>query len=80
MDGRLSDEELMASVEIEPPFVFHTIEDLIAIVDGEGLSGNTATQLSAYPSSNVSATYLWHGSIGTAPRSMSYTSLTKRER
>ncbi len=30
----VSDLELMASVEIEPPFVFHTIEDLIAIVDG----------------------------------------------
>lgn len=28
------DEELLASVEIEPPFVFRTIEDLIAIVDG----------------------------------------------
>jgi sugar phosphate isomerase/epimerase len=32
----VSDEELMASVEIEPPFEFHTIEDLIAIVDGVG--------------------------------------------
>ncbi len=31
-----SDEELMASVEIEPPFVFRTVEDLIAIVDGVG--------------------------------------------
>jgi sugar phosphate isomerase/epimerase len=30
----VSDEELMASVEIEPPFVFRTIEDLVAIVDG----------------------------------------------
>lgn len=30
----VSDEELLASVEIEPPFVFRTIEDLIAIVDG----------------------------------------------
>ncbi len=30
----LGREELVASVEIEPPFVFHTIEDLIAIVDG----------------------------------------------
>ena len=29
-------EELMASVEIEPPFEFHTIEDLMAIVDGVG--------------------------------------------
>jgi sugar phosphate isomerase/epimerase len=31
-----SDEELVASVEIEPPFVFRTIEDLIQIVDGVG--------------------------------------------
>jgi sugar phosphate isomerase/epimerase len=30
----VSGEELMASVEIEPPFAFHTIEDMIAIVDG----------------------------------------------
>jgi sugar phosphate isomerase/epimerase len=30
----VSDQNLMASVEIEPPFVFHTIDDLIAIVDG----------------------------------------------
>ena len=32
----VSDLGLLASVEIEPPFVFHTIEDLIAIVDGVG--------------------------------------------
>jgi len=32
----VSDEDLLASVEIEPPFVFHTIEDLIAIIDGVG--------------------------------------------
>ena len=30
----VTDEGLMASVEIEPPFVFHTVEDLLAIVDG----------------------------------------------
>jgi len=32
----VSDLGLLASVEIEPPFVFHTIEDLIQIVDGVG--------------------------------------------
>jgi sugar phosphate isomerase/epimerase len=32
----VSDEELLASVEIEPPFVFHTIDDLIKIIDGAG--------------------------------------------
>jgi len=32
----VADLGLLASVEIEPPFVFHTIEDLIAIVDGVG--------------------------------------------
>ena len=30
----VSDLELLASVEIEPPFVFRTIEDMITIVDG----------------------------------------------
>jgi len=32
--GIVAAEELLASVEIEPPFVFHTIEDMTAIVDG----------------------------------------------
>jgi sugar phosphate isomerase/epimerase len=30
----LADEELLLSVEIEPPFAFNTIEHLIAILDG----------------------------------------------